>query len=166
MDNIELENFVIRIRPKLLSICRRFLSTTQLVEEPEDMVQETLLKLWRMRKKIGEYRSPEALAMMVAKNVCIDCQRHSRQHVASTDDNIRVADDERADSRAEGNNMQQLIEQAMARLPRTQQRMLRMRSEGMELDEIAAICNTTRASAKTLISAARRNLTQQLKGLL
>src|SRR5512143_1394725 len=41
-------------------------------ESAEDAVQEVFLKLWKMNKRIGEYRSVDALATTMVKNHCID----------------------------------------------------------------------------------------------
>jgi RNA polymerase sigma-70 factor (ECF subfamily) len=47
-------------------------------EEAEDIVQETFLKLWNMKDKLGEYRSIEALATTMTRNSCIDSLRKNK----------------------------------------------------------------------------------------
>ena len=56
-----------------------------------------------------------------------------------------------------------IIQLALSQLPATQRRMLEMRAEGMNLDEISTICNTTKQSTKTMISAARRAVLEILR---
>jgi RNA polymerase sigma-70 factor (ECF subfamily) len=58
---------------------------------------------------------------------------------------------------------QMRIQTALDRLPATQRRMLTMRSEGMTIDEISTICNTTKQSTRTMISAARRFMLELLR---
>ena len=41
-------------------------------QDAEDILQETLLKLWTMRSSLRSYRSIEALALRITSNLCID----------------------------------------------------------------------------------------------
>lgn len=66
------EHMANTLRPQLVELCERFMANRQLHEEAEDMVQETLFRLWQMRGRLDSYQSPEALAVTIAKNVCID----------------------------------------------------------------------------------------------
>ena len=52
---------------------------------------------------------------------------------------------------------------ALDRLPATQRRMLLMRSEGMTMAEIAAACNVTTTSTKTMVCVARKKMMELLK---
>lgn len=162
MDNKEFEQMAMALRSRLTELCGRFLSSAHVAEEPEDLVQETLIRLWRMGERMDAYRSVEALAIMVAKNVCIDCLRQSRKTLAVAD-GMAIASEE-ADHSLLAGDMERMIDRAFSHLPPTQQRMLRWRSEGFGLDEIAALCGTSKASVKTLISAARRGMLKQMKG--
>ena len=156
------EQIAINIRPRLLELCERFLTMRQLPEEAEDMVQETLFRLWQMRERLDDYASPEALAVTIAKNMCIDLLR--RQQVpTNTLHDADVADSRAADQDLLSHDMHKQIEEALNRLPATQRRMLTMRSEGMTIDEISTICKTTKQSTKTMISAARRTMLELLK---
>ena len=42
------------------------------VEEAEDATQDVLLKLWNLREKLGSYKNPEAFAMTITRNHCLD----------------------------------------------------------------------------------------------
>ena len=55
------------------------------------------------------------------------------------------------------------LQASMGNLPATQRKMLSMKSEGMSLDEIAAVCDTTKNCVKTQISSARKKLLEQMK---
>ncbi len=65
------ETFKIEVLPmkhKLFRLANRLL---QNVPEAEDVVQEIFLRLWSRRDKLGEYRSLEAFAMTMTKNLII-----------------------------------------------------------------------------------------------
>ena len=81
------EHIANTLRPRLVNLCGRFLATKQLPEEAEDMVQETLFRLWQMRGQLDKYNSPEALAVTIAKNVCIDHLRRHHMKLEPLEDN-------------------------------------------------------------------------------
>ena len=163
MTEKECEHIVQEIRPQLLLICQRFLNITHLAVEPEDAVQETLVKLWKMRDKLDQYHSPQALAIIIAKNTCIDYHRKaSVQETKLTD--TSYPSQLSTDQAIIGKETQARIEKALSKLPSTQRKMLELRSNGISLDDIATICHANKASTKNMISAARKTLFKQLNG--
>ena len=69
METQDFLNIVKDTRSRLLTLCQSFFDRHEMAYDAEDAVQETYLRLWQMRMRIGEYRNPEALATMIAKNV-------------------------------------------------------------------------------------------------
>ena len=66
---MNLEQFKINVLPlreKLFNYSRKM---TEETSDAEDIVQEAFLKLWRMREKLDEYRSIDALATEIVKNL-------------------------------------------------------------------------------------------------
>lgn len=163
MNENEFEHIAKSVRPGLVSLCRRFIATTALGIDAEDIVQETMIRMWQMRERMGNYDSPAALATMIAKNLCIDCLRHSKGRMEAVGD-LDIALNDSPDSQIIGEDMARWIDESIRKLPPTQRRMLVMRSEGMSLDEIAAVCGANKSSVKTMISAARRTLTARMGG--
>lgn len=173
MEETEFEHIASAMRPKLAAHCHRLLATTHLSEEAEDIVQETLVRLWKMRSKLEAYKSIEALGATIAKNICIDRIRHDKlqqaqYRVDSWDElpyttKMQCASSTRSDEAIIGKDTQRHIDRALSHLPATQRRMLMMRSEGMSLEEIAAICGATKTSTKTMISTARRAMLKMMK---
>ncbi|MBR6036066.1 MAG: RNA polymerase sigma factor [Bacteroidaceae bacterium] len=156
------EHMANTLRPQLVELCERFMANRQLHEEAEDMVQETLFRLWQMRGRLDSYQSPEALAVTIAKNVCIDRlrQQHMRFEPVEGED---MEDTRETDQSLIEHDTRRWIQSALNRLPAAQRRMLMMRSEGMTIDEISSICNTNKQSARTMISAARRCMLELLR---
>lgn len=153
----EFLKIVQQTRQQLLRLCARFLAESRTAAVAEDVVQETYLRLWQMRDKVKEFESPEALAVTIAKNICIDLQRQTPKESIEIL-GLDFASETSADTEIISTETAQIIESAMAQLPATQRRILQLRSEGMSLEEISAICETTRDSTKTILSLARRNL--------
>ena len=146
------------IRPRLISLCRSFFDRQELACDAEDAVQETLLRLWLMHERLRMYHNPETLAIKIAKNVCIDMLKKACSQHEPLEDGIVVFAPLQTDHQAILHDTERIIGQAMKKLPGTQCRMLVMRSEGMTMEEIAAACGTTPASAKTMVCTARKQL--------
>ncbi len=173
MEETEFEHIASSMRPKLAAHCHSILAKSHLSEEAEDIVQETLVRLWKMRGKLESYRNIEALSMTIAKNICIDRLRHDKlqqtsYRVDSWDELPQTAKSQctastGSDEAIIGEDTQRRIDLALSKLPSTQRRMLLMRSEGMSLEEIAAVCGANKTSSKTMISAARRAMLKMIK---
>lgn len=162
MDSRLFEETVNEIRPQLVELCERFIVKKKIPIEAEDAVQETLFRLWQIRHRLDDYDSIPALAITIAKNVCIDILRRQHTKVIRLRQ-IDMEDSQQADQRVITHDTCALINQALDELPFTKRRMIEMRSEGLSLDEISNICNTTKQSTKTMISSARRFLLEKLR---
>jgi RNA polymerase sigma-70 factor (ECF subfamily) len=156
------EHIAKTLRPQLMNLCNRFLISNRLPEEAEDMVQETLFRLWQMRERLDNYQSPEALAVTIAKNVCIDHLRKQHLRLEPLEENDAEAPQETDQSLIDSETLT-WIQKTLAHLPANQRRMLMMRSEGMTIDEISTICNTTQQSTRTMISSARKLMLKLLR---
>lgn len=154
----DFQHIAISIRPKLVSLCRSFFDRQELACDADDAVQETLLRLWQMRDKLSEYRSLEALAVRIAKNVCIDILKQAGTRHDILNDGFTIYAPLQADHQVIADDVEKMVSRAMARLSNTERRMLTMRSEGMSMDEIAAACGATPGSVKTMICVARKQL--------
>ena len=69
---MNVEDFKIQVLPlqdKLYSFSLRFLGDS---EDAKDAVQEVLIKLWKLRDNLENYRSILAFAMTVTRNHCLD----------------------------------------------------------------------------------------------
>ncbi len=69
MEQKEFETEIRRIRKRLLHEAMRYLMDS---EEAEDVTQETVLKLWSMRKDLDQYRSIEGLAIIMVRRMAIN----------------------------------------------------------------------------------------------
>ena len=138
-----------RLRPRLMLTARRYLGD----DDAEDTVQDALLRLWQM---VGELRQPlDALALRLTRNLCIDQVRRRKPTVMLTDSggtDLADGDDER-------------IERMMAvvsTLPDLQQTILRLRHlEGMEMNEIADLTDSSEVAIRKALSRARQAVRQK-----
>lgn len=152
---------MLRIRPRMMKIALDFFQNQ---EDAEDAVQEVLLRMW-LRDGLPN-DNYEALAVRATKNVCVSMWRKQKLRRMETidADNDTSMDSGSSDSQVLTQEQAQRIEQAINRLPRSEQRLIRLKQEAdLEADEIAVITGIPVRSVRSMISSARHKLLKLLK---
>ena len=152
---------MLRIRPRMMKIALDFFQNQ---EDAEDAVQEVLLRMW-LRDGLPN-DNYEALAVRATKNVCVSMWRKQKLRRMETidTDNDTSMDSGSSDSQVLTQEQAQRIEQAISRLPRSEQRLIRLKQEAdLEADEIAVITGIPVRSVRSMISSARHKLLKLLK---
>lgn len=156
MNKEEFIDDVVPIRGELENYAFSFMKNK---EEVEDIMQEVYIKLWCMRDKLKEYRSINALAFIITKNLCINALNIKKRTVSSE----LVLDNRKGDFQPD----KQLIEKddlekvltIVEQLPSLQQAILRMRHiEELEIDEIVKITGCAEGAIRTNLSRARNRV--------
>lgn len=146
------------MRPMLLGLATRY---TGNVDEAEDIVQETMLKLWFMRNRLEEYRSIEALASVIVKHLCFNNLRDRKEMEHNLSD-LTVADETTIEQRMMEKEDEEEILHWVDTLPDLQQAVLRMKHiEGLEVEEIARITDSNAVAVRANLSRARRKIREQ-----
>ena len=147
------------MRPALLRMATHYTEDT---DEAEDVVQETLLKLWFLRDRLSQYRNVDALAMVITKHLCINRKRGKHLVTVSLEEGLTIVDEQNPERRLmDEERMQELLE-LIATLPDLQQSILKMKHiEGMEVEEIARLTGSTPIAVRTNLSRARKKVREQ-----
>lgn len=140
-----------RLRPAMLSAASRYLSE----DDAEDVVQDSLLRLWQLHEKLP--LPLDRLAYIIVRNLSID--RLRRKHTTINIDEIDVSDVTKdIDPRYER------VMELIGKLPSVQQTVLRMRNmDGMEYEDIAKLIGSTAQSVRQMVSRARRTILKNYK---
>lgn len=162
MSRMELETFkitVLPLRERLLHI------SVKLIEDrfdAEDIVQEVFLKLWRIRGQLDGYRSVEALAVTMTKNLTLDKIKLRKQTVDESE-LLRLDSGTRDPSEVlEQQDAVDCVRKLIGKLPTLQQTIIRMKDvEGYELAEIAEITGTQIESVRSNLSRARKRVREE-----
>lgn len=159
---MELETFtrtVVPLRERLLHISLRLIEEEA---DAEDVVQEVLLKLWQMREALDQYKSVEALAVTMTKNLTLD-KIKLRKPKADEAELIRLDSETRSPAeQLEQQDAVDCIRRLIEQLPTLQQTVIHMKDvEGYELSEIAAITGTQIESVRSNLSRARKKIREQ-----
>lgn len=154
---MELEGFSKRfgaMRPSLLRVASRLLGDAEMAE---DAVQETLVKLWKMREKLDQHPNVEALAHTVLHNTAIDSLRRAKEK-----ETIPIEELRRQPGAEAPPIDTELIGLIIDRLPPAQARAFRLKElEGYEADEICQIIGCSEQNLRQLLSRARRTIRQR-----
>lgn len=132
---------------------------TRSAADTEEVIQETFIRLWMSRDKLGDVQTPHAWIYTVAANECYKFlkKKSSREHGLS--DLIRADTGSVGDSSVlhalQLKEVNRLIKEAVNQLPHRRRRIYQMsRDEGMKIPEIAAALRISPHTVKnTLVSS-------------
>ena len=154
------QNTILPMKDKLFRLALRI---TMNREDAEDVVQETMLKLWRQRERWEQMDSLEAYAMTACRHIALD-------HQDKADNKVLSIEDEKPKERSTDpyNEMfqkerLQIVHDAMNRLPEKQRTCMQLRDfEGYQYSEIATMLGITEEQVKVNIFRARKAIREYL----
>jgi RNA polymerase sigma-70 factor (ECF subfamily) len=159
---MQIEQFktdIISLRQKLFLFALKYLQNE---EDAEDAVQETLLRLWKIRDQLDTVANLGAFSMQTLKNICIDRLRTAKEYT-EINDFYQVTDYNTPYSVMEVKDMVALVKKIIANLPELQRIIIQMRDvEGYELQEIADITGTQVGAVTVNLSRARKKVRDTL----
>ena len=170
MTRTEFEHIAAQLRQRVLKVGLDFFGNQ---EDAEDAAQETVVQLWRYCEHIDAERNVEALAVKMAKNCCISMYR-KRHHAESGDEvfdslqnHASTSVDSDPQAQLEAEDMQRMLDAAMARLNPRERQLFEMRhAEDLSTDEIAQQTGIPKASVAAMVSTARRKVIIALRIIL
>lgn len=159
MNKSDFTEIVMPFKDRLFRLAKRILVSE---DEAEDAVQEVLYKLWKGRDKIKNYRSPEAFAITMTKNYCLD-RLKSKQ--AS---NLRIVHSNYESVGSMEKQMEAvegvaLVKKIMDDLTPTQKIVMQLRDvEQFEYAEIAKMLDSNETAIRVSLSRARKSVREAL----
>ena len=161
MNNISFRHDVLPLKDKLYGLALRI---TLNPADAEDIVQDTLIKVWNNRERWQEIESIEAFSLTICRNLSLDNVRKQGNQNESLDDGMT----ERADwaSNPYEDILQtdriNLVRNIIDSLPEKQRSCIQLRDfEGKTYREIAEILQITEEQVKVSIFRARQAIKQK-----
>ena len=152
----EFEIKVKAIRAKLLHVATRQLPCE---EEAEDLVQESLLRLWRAQERWTDYQNFEAVAMRTLKNLIIDRYRKQTPQYETLERYDWQSNEPNAQQQLEARENRQRLIDIIHQLPNLQQLIVTLKDlEDYETEEIAKITQSSVESVRMNLSRARKKI--------
>jgi len=159
LEQKEFLEIILPCKDRLFRLAKRLLVSK---DEAEDAVQEVFLKLWNGRSKIGNYKSPEAFAITMTKNYCLD-RLKSRQASNLKIVHNNYQNSENIERTVEGNEGVELVFKIMESLPEKQKMIMQLRDiEQFEFSEIAQMLESNETAIRVALSRARKAVREQL----
>ena len=132
--------------------------------DAEDVAQEALLRLWNYCERLSIDRNLEALAVKVAKNVCVDIYKERNIYEDEIKVDVASPPSQSADAELHAKEVQLKIDEAMERLNPRERDLLKARQlEGKSAEEISEQTGIPKSSVKSMISMARKKLKTDLQ---
>ncbi len=155
MNKTEFTALVMPFKDKLYRLAKRILVST---DEAEDAVQEVFLKLWKGKKNIENYKNPEAFAMTMTKNYCLDRLKSKQaSNLKIVHSNYETS--ENIEKSIEANNGVEIVFKIMETLPEQQRIILQLRDvEQFEFSEIAKMLESNETAIRVALSRARKTV--------
>ena len=159
MKKISFRNDVLPLKNELYRLALRI---TLNHAEAEDVVQETMIKVWNRRDRWDELESIEAFCLTICRNIALDKIRKAENQNQSLMEDYD-APDRSYTSNPEEQAMQQdrisLIRRLIDTLPEKQRSCMQLRDiEGKSYKEIAKILNVSEEQVKINIFRARQTI--------
>ena len=162
MKKISFRNDVLPLKNELFRLALRI---TLNRAEAEDVVQETLIKVWNRRDRWDETESIEAFCLTICRNIAVDKMRKMENQNQSLEEG-QDAPDRSYFSNPEEQAMQQdriqLVRRLIDNLPEKQRSVMQLRDfEGKSYKEIAQIMAISEEQVKINIFRARQTIKQK-----
>ena len=163
MKNISFQTHILPLKNQLFRMALRI---TMNPADAEDVVQETMMKVWNRRSDWEQIESIEAFCLTICRNLALDKMHRMENQNQSLDEGVHDAPDRSFSSNPEEQAMQQdrlaLIRRLIDSLPEKQRSVMQLRDfEGKSYKEIAVIMAISEEQVKVNIFRARQAIRQK-----
>ena len=157
MHTISFREDILPLKDKLFRLALRITFDRA---EAEDIVQDTLIRVWNKRDEWQQMDSIEAYCLTIARNLAIDrSQKMESQNLELTPETQEMPDAKMPDQLMEQNEQLSIIHRLINELPEKQRSILQLRDiEGKNYKEIAVILGLTEEQVKVNLFRARQRI--------
>jgi len=158
------------ILPLKNELYRMALRITMNAADAEDVVQETMMKVWNRRDQWDQIESIEAFCLTICRNLSLDKVRRMDNQTQSLDAAYDPKDQGVAsnpEEQAIQSDRVRLVRQMINQLPEKQRSCMQLRDmEGKSYKDIATILDITEEQVKVNIFRARQTIREKFKRFL
>ena len=160
MQEISFRDDILPLKDKLFRLALRITFDRA---EAEDVVQDTMIRVWNKREEWTQFGSIEAYCLTVAKNLAIDrSQKKEAQNVELTPEMEEESEISGPYDQLVNNERMSIIHRLINELPEKQRLIMQLRDiEGESYKEIAKILNLTEEQVKVNPFRARQKVKQR-----
>jgi RNA polymerase sigma-70 factor (ECF subfamily) len=133
--------------------------------EAEDVVQETMIRVWNRREQWDTIENIEAFCLTICRNLALDRSKLAERQNASLDEGIDAADhsyNANPEEQTVQRDRVELVRRLISQLPEKQRSCMQLRDiEGKSYKEIAEVMGITEQQVKVNIFRARQTIKQK-----
>jgi RNA polymerase sigma-70 factor (ECF subfamily) len=167
MKKISFRTDVLPLKNELFRLALRI---TLNREDAEDVVQETMIRVWNRRDQWEQIESIEAFCTTICRNLALDKTKRASNQDASLDNEGHDAPDHSYSANPEEQAVQrdrvERVRRLMDLLPEKQRTCMQLRDmEGKAYKEIAQVMGITEQQVKVNIFRARQTIKEKFQQL-
>ena len=156
----EFKNEVLPLRNKLFRFAKRLLNVHA---EAEDITQDVFLKLWLKKTELSNYKSIEALAMTITKNLCFDRIKLKSRKVMEMDNHDMLKTEVTPYEHSELKDRMNRVNYIINTLPDRQKMIIQLRDvEGYTFEEIEEMIGLNINAIRVNLSRARKKIRAEI----
>ena len=167
MKTISFQSDILPLKNELYRMALRI---TMNAADAEDVVQETMMKVWNRRDQWDQIESIEAFCLTICRNLSLDKVRRMDNQTQSLDAAYDPKDQgisSNPEEQAIQSDRIRLIRQLISQLPEKQRSCMQLRDmEGKSYKDIATILDITEEQVKVNIFRARQTIREKFKRFL
>lgn len=162
MKKIDFRTDVLPLKNELYRLALRI---TLNHAEAEDVVQETMIRVWNRREQWDTIENIEAFCLTICRNLALDRSKLAERQNASLDEGIDAADhsyNANPEEQTVQRDRVELVRRLIDQLPEKQRSCMQLRDiEGKSYKEIAEVMGITEQQVKVNIFRARQTIKQK-----
>ena len=159
MENISIRTTVLPLSDKLFRLALRI---TMNRAEAEDVVQDTLLKVWEHREEWEQINNLEAFAIATCRNRALDVMKRAGRNTEKLDEMAHFSS-QTPQEQLEANEQISLVNRLMDDLPEVQRTIMLLRDiEGKTYQEIAQTLDISETQVKVYLHRARTKIKERI----
>ena len=157
MKEISFRNDILQLKDKLSRLALRITLDSA---EAEDIVQDTMIRVWNKRDEWAQFNSIEAFCLTVARNLAIDrSQKSEAQNIELTTETQEMSDGSTPERQLERSEQMDLVRKLINELPEKQRTIIQLRDiEEKSYKEIADVMQLTEDQVKVTLFRARQRI--------
>lgn len=157
MQEISFRNDILPLKDKLFRLALRITLDSA---EAEDIVQDTMIRVWSKRNEWVQVDSIEAYCLTIARNLAIDrSQRMEAKNMELTPETQEMPDALTPERKMEQDEQLRIVHRLINELPEKQRTILQLRDiEGKSYKEIADVLQLTEEQVKVNLFRARQRI--------
>ena len=167
MKTISFQTDILPLKNELYRLALRI---TMNAADAEDVVQETMMKVWNRRDQWEQIESIEAFCLTICRNLSLDKVRRMDNQAQSLDAAYDPKDQHVAsnpEEQAIQSDRIRLVRHLINQLPEKQRSCMQLRDmEGKSYQDIATILDITEEQVKVNIFRARQTIREKFKRFL